>query len=71
MYILLKKAYALDLELVIAPRGKTVPSNDAIEVTSATLRDYIDKKAITVEEDVVEDPNEEILDGELNTEIIE
>ena len=54
MYILLHKAEFLDLDLVIAPRGKTVPSEDYVIVTSATLRDYIDVQTITVEEDVIE-----------------
>ena len=53
MYILLKKADYLDLDLVVAPRGATVPSEDYVIVTSSTLRDYIDAQTITVEEDVV------------------
>lgn len=54
MYILLHKAEYLNLDLIIAPRGKTVPSEDYLIVTSATLRDYIDAQTITVEEDVIE-----------------
>ena len=54
MYILLHKAEYLDLDLIIAPRGKTVPTEDYLIVTSATLRDYIDAQTITVEEDVIE-----------------
>ena len=53
-YILLHKAEYLDLDLIIAPRGKTVPTEDYLIVTSATLRDYIDAQTITVEEDVIE-----------------
>lgn len=53
MYILLKKAEYLKIDLVLAPRGTTVPTQDYIVVTSATLRDYIDAKTITVEEDVI------------------
>lgn len=54
MYILLKKAEYLNIELVLAPRGSTVPTEDYVIVTSATLRDYIDAQTITVEEDVIE-----------------
>lgn len=53
MYILLKKAEYLNVDLVLAPRGSTVPTEDYVIVTSATLRDYIDAKTITVEEDVI------------------
>lgn len=53
MYILLKKAEYLEIELVLAPRGVTVPTKDEVIVTSATLRDYIDAQTITVEEDVI------------------
>ena len=64
LYVMLKKAEYLNIDLVLAPRGSTVPSEDYIIVTSATLRDYIDAQTITVEEDVkpdeVEDPNEEM-----------
>ena len=63
LYVLLTKAEYLDIDLVIAPRGSTVPSNDSIVVTSATLRDYIDAQTTTVYEDIIieeiEDPNEE------------
>lgn len=53
-YILLKKAETLnDIELVLAPRGSTVPEQDSIVVTSQTLRDYIDAQTITVEEDII------------------
>lgn len=54
MYILLKKAEYLNIELVLAPRGSTVPTEDYVIVTSATLRDYIDAQTITVEEDIIE-----------------
>jgi len=57
MYILLKKAEYLNLEMVIAPRGYTVPTEDYVIVTSATLRDYIDAQTITVEEDVLTQTN--------------
>ena len=53
LYILLKKAEFLNLDLVIAPRGSTVPSQEFVIVTSATLRDYIDAQTITIEEDVI------------------
>lgn len=53
MYILLKKAEYLNIDLVIAPRGSTVPTEDYVIVTSATLRDYIDAQTITVEEDII------------------
>lgn len=53
MYILLTKADYLNIELILAPRGSTVPSEDYIVVTSSTLRDYIDAQTITVQEDVI------------------
>ncbi len=58
MYILLHKAEYLNIDLIIAPRGKTVPTDDYLIVTSATLRDYIDAKTITVEEDVLDEKEE-------------
>ena len=68
MYILLQKADYLNIDLVIAPRGSTVPSEDYVIVTSATLRDYIDAQTITVEEDVIaeeiEEDNKEVTDGQ-------
>lgn len=67
MYTLLKKIEYLGdkIELVIAPRGSTVPSEDYVIVTSATLRDYVDAQTITVEEDVIA---EEVEDTEQTTE---
>ena len=52
-YILLKKAEILNIELILAPRGSTVPDNNSVIVTSQTLRDYIDAQTITVEEDII------------------
>ena len=75
LYILLKKAEYLNIDLVLVPRGKTVPTEDYVIVTSATLRDYIDAQTITVEEDIIEEeietPNEEVTDQTLNQEIVE
>lgn len=77
LYVLLKKAEYLNIDLVLAPRGSTVPSEDNIIVTSATLRDYIDAQTITIEEDVIideiENPNQEIQDpsGDLNEPSVE
>ena len=62
LYILLKRAEYLELDLVLAPRGSTVPSEDYIIVTSATLRDYIDAQTITVEEDVIVEEEDEKTD---------
>ena len=53
MYILLKKVEYLKVDLIIAPRGVTVPTKDEIIVTSETLRDYIDAQTTTIEEDVI------------------
>ena len=53
MYVLLKKAEYLNVKLTIVPRGTTVPDNDYAAVRSSTLRDYIDAKTITVEEDII------------------
>ena len=58
LYILLKKAEYLQIDLVLAPRGSTVPTENYIVVTSATLRDYIDAQTITVEEDIIVEENE-------------
>ena len=71
-YILLKKADYLNVDLVLVPRGATVPSTSGVIVTSQTLRDYIDAQTITVEEDVitgeVENPaGEEVTPGTDNT----
>lgn len=75
LYVLLKKAEYLNIDLVLAPRGSTVPSEDYIIVTSATLRDYIDAQTITVEEDVIEenieDENQEIPNQNGNQPVIE
>lgn len=75
MYILLKKADYLNIDLVLAPRGATVPSEDYVIVTSATLRDYIDAKTITVNEDVivgeVETPSEPMPEGNIAPEVVE
>lgn len=72
MYILLKKAEYLNIDLVIAPRGETVPTEDYVIVTSATLRDYIDAKTITVEEDIIAEEiteeNEVVEEGTTETE---
>lgn len=65
MYTLLKKSeYLNDIELILAPRGATIPTNDYVIVTSATLRDYIDAQTTTVEEDVID---EEINDNNKTT----
>lgn len=59
MYILLRKANYLGIDLVIAPRGTTPPEKEGVVVTSETLRDYIDARTTTVEEDVIEEELEE------------
>ena len=70
-YMLLKKAEILNIDLVLAPRGATVPEQDSVIVTSQTLRDYIDAQTITVEEDVltgeVENPTGEEIVEDNNT----
>ena len=75
LYVLLKKAEYLNIDLVLAPRGSTVPSEDYIMVTSATLRDYIDAQTITIEEDIVEEeienPNQEVPNQNENQPIVE
>lgn len=53
LYILLHKIEYLDVELIIAPRGSEVPTNDYIVVRSATLRDFIDAQTITAPEDAI------------------
>lgn len=63
LYMLLKKAEYLNVDLVLAPRGSTVPTKDSIIVTSETLRDYIEHRTEPVPEeeiiDEIEDPNGE------------
>lgn len=59
MYMLLKKAEAINIKFDIAPRGSTVPKKDMVIVTSATLRDYIDAQTITIEDDVIVEETEE------------
>ena len=77
LYILLKKAEYLNIDLVLAPRGSTVPTKDEIIVTSQTLRDYIDAQTTTIEEDVieeeVEESEQEVTDAEtnINQEVVE
>lgn len=61
LYVLLKKAEYLGLDLVIVPRGVTPPAEDSVIVTSATLRDYIDAQTTPVEEeDILEEAQESI-----------
>lgn len=60
LYLLLKKAEYLRVDLILAPRGSTIPSEDYVIVSSATLRDYIDAQTITVEEDVTQNPTDEV-----------
>ena len=53
-YILLNKiGYLYDVELIISPRGVTPPEEGYAIVTSSTLRDYVDARTITVEEDEI------------------
>ncbi len=58
VYILLHKIEYLDVELIIAPRGSVVPTEDYIVVTSSTLRDFVDAQTITVEEDEIPEDTE-------------
>lgn len=56
MYTLLKKTeYLRDIELILAPRGSTVPTENYVIVASSTLRDYIDAQTITIDEDIIAD----------------
>lgn len=57
VFTLLRKAEYLNIDLILVPRGSTVPTEDYIIVTSATLRDYIDAQTITVPEDVIVSEN--------------
>lgn len=71
-YMLLKKAEYLNIELVLAPRGSTVPTTDEVIVTSQTLRDYIDVRAESIEDDIIpgenENQNAEVITPENSTE---
>lgn len=75
LYILLKKAEYLDLDLVIAPRGMTVPENDYVMVKSSTLRDYIEALTVTVPEDEIlnstDDEEENQENNENNSNVVE
>ncbi len=51
LYVLLSKAQSLNLDLIVAPKGYTVPTENYVIVTSSTLRDFIDAQTITAEED--------------------
>lgn len=65
-YILLHKIeYLYDVSLIIAPRGMTLPTENYAIVTSSTLRDYVDARTITVEEDIITNKETE---GTSNTE---
>ena len=65
-YILLHKIeYLYDVSLIIAPRGMTLPTENYAIVTSSTLRDYVDARTITVEEDIITNKEAE---GTSNTE---
>ena len=55
---MLHKIEYLDVELIIAPRGSVVPTEDYIVVTSSTLRDFVDAQTITVEEDEIPEDTE-------------
>ena len=70
-YTLLTKAKYLNVELVLVPRGSSIPNNcegNCVYVTSTTLREYIDAQTITVQEDAIP---EEIEDTETDTEVTE
>ena len=69
-YMLLTKAEYLNVDLILVPRGATVPTKDEVVVTSQTLRDYIDAQTITIEEDIIpgEEENNEVVEDN-NTEI--
>ena len=71
-YVLLHKAEYLDVELIIAPRGSMVPTEDYAIVTSSTLRDYIDAQTITIEDDVIpEEVEENVSENQDDTKIEE
>lgn len=53
IYELLNRSEELSVELVVAPRGYTVPTEDYVVVTSQTLRDYIDSRTTIAEENAV------------------
>ena len=57
LYILLNKAQRLNLELVLAPQGKSpqiINDENTILVGSETLRDYIDAKTVSLDDEHVE-----------------
>lgn len=66
-YMLLKKAEYLNVELILVPRGATIPSEDYVIVTSSTLRDYIDAQTITVEEDIISGEVDGTIEEQPNT----
>ncbi|MBE6155082.1 MAG: hypothetical protein E7163_05915 [Firmicutes bacterium] len=68
-YMLLTKTEYLNVDMILVPRGSTVPTKDEVIVTSQTLRDYIDAQTITIEEDIIpgEEENNEVVEDN-NTE---
>lgn len=62
-YNLLHKIEYLDVELIIQPRGSSLPKDkckdNCVVVASSTLRDYVDAQTITIEEDIIAEENDE------------
>ena len=58
LYLLLQKIDRLGIELILAPRGYNVPNVKGVVVKSSTLKDFVDAKTITVEEDEITEVEE-------------
>ena len=71
VYTLLRNTKYLNLDLVIVPRGVRVPSENYAIVTSSTLRDYVDARTITIDEDTNAIVDETELIDENNTQDLE
>ena len=67
-YMLLKKIeYLSNIDLVLVPRGATIPTENYVIVTSSALRDFVDAQTITVKEDVIVGE----VEGSTNEEVVE
>lgn len=74
-YNLLHKIEYLDVELIIQPRGSSLPkdkcTDNCVVVASSTLRDYVDAQTITVDEDVIAEEKDENVSETNNVEKVQ
>lgn len=64
-FVMLTKAPYIDgVELVVVPHGGAVPKIGDVEVTSKTLRDYIDASTIPLKDDEVDENGVDLTNGD-------